>query len=121
MPNQIQQLMIVLCGLAALPLVFRILAKLKLLPLAAYFLATRLLFPQWAGEHETLCAALLVGLVVLTLVCWLIKPLLRRRSERTALLQAVQQAKQAREMGLWEDQYSILPDSQGVPRLIIKQ
>ena len=72
MPNQIQQLMIVLCGLAALPLVCRILAKLKLLPLAVYFLLTRLLFPQWAGEHETLCAVLLAVLAAFTLARWLI-------------------------------------------------
>ena len=121
MPNQIQQVLIVLCGLAALPLVCRILAKLKLLPLAVYFLLTRLLFPRWAGEHETLCAVLLAVLAAFTLARWLIKPLHRRRADRAALVQAVRQAEQARAMGLREDQYSIQPDTQGVPRLIIRQ
>lgn len=121
MPNQIQQVLIVLCGLAALPLVCRILAKLKLLPLALYLLATRLFFPQWAAEHETLCAVLLAGIVVVTLARWLAGPLLRRRADRAAALQVARQAEQARNMGLREDQYSILPDAQGIPRLVIRQ
>ena len=121
MPNQIQQVLIVLCILAALPLACRILAKLKLLPLAVYLLVTNLIFPQWAAEHETLYAVLLVGLVVLTLALWLAKPLMRRRSDRAVMAQVVRQVEQARQMGLRDDQYSIQPDASGIPRLVIKQ
>ena len=121
MPNQIQQVLIVLCVLAAIPLACRILAKLKLLPLALYLLATKLFFPQWAAEHETLCAVLLAGLVVLTLARWLAKPLMRRRSDRAATAMVVRQVEQARQMGLRDDQYSIQPNAHGIPRLIVKQ
>ena len=121
MPNQIQQVLIVLCVLAAIPLACRILAKLKLLPLALYLLATKLFFPQWAAEPETLCAVLLVGLVVLTLARWLAKPLMRRRSDRAATAMVVRQVEQARQMGLRDDQYSIQPNAHGIPRLVIKQ
>ena len=121
MPNQIQQVLIVLCVLAAIPLACRILAKLKLLPLALYLLATKLFFPQWAAEHETLCTVLLVGLVVLTLARWLVKPLMRHRSDRAAMAMVVRQIEQARQMGLRDDQYSIQPDASGIPRLVIKQ
>lgn len=121
MPNQIQQVLIVLCVLAALPLACRILAKLKLLPLAAYLLATKLFFPQWAAEHETLCLALLAGIVALTLARWLLRPLLRRRADRAATAMVVRQVERARQMGLREDQYSIRPDAAGIPRLTIRQ
>lgn len=121
MPNQIQQVLIVLCVLAALPLACRILAKLKLLPLTLYLLATKLFFPQWAAEHETLCTVLLVGLVVLTLARWLVKPLMRHRNDRAATAMVVRQVAQARQMGLRDDQYSIRPDASGIPRLVIKQ
>ena len=121
MPNQIQQVLIVLCVLAAIPLACRILAKLKLLPLALYLLATKLFFPQWAAEHETLCAVLLAGLVVLTLARWLAKPLMRRRSDRAAPAMVVRQVEQARQMGLRDDQYSIQPNAHGIPRLVSKQ
>ena len=121
MPNQIQQVLIVLCVLAAIPLACRILAKLKLLPLALYLLATKLFFPQWAAEHETLCAVLLAGLVVLTLARWLAKPLMRRRSDRAATAMVVRQVEQARQMGLRDDQYSIHPNAHGIPRLVMKQ
>ena len=121
MPNQIQQVLIVLCVLAAIPLACRILAKLKLLPLALYLLATKLFFPQWAAEHETLCAVLLAGLVVLTLARWLAKPLMRRRSDRAATAMVVRQVEQARQMRLRDDQYSVQPNAHGIPRLLIKQ
>ena len=121
MPNQIQQVLIVLCVLAALPLACRVLAKLKLLPLALYLLAAKLFFPQWAAEHETLCAVLLAGLVVFTLARWLVSPLMRHRSDRAATAQVIRQMEQARQMGLREDQYSIQPDASGIPRLVIKQ
>ena len=93
----------------------------KLLPLALYLLMTKLFFPQWAAEHETLCAVLLAGLVVLTLARWLAKPLMRRRSDRAATARVIRQVEQARQMGLREDQYSIQPNAHGIPRLIIKQ
>lgn len=120
-PTPFQQILIVLAVLVSLPLVCRLLARLKLLPLAVYFLAVKLFFPQWAADHRTLCLALLAGLVLLTLARWLWIPVKRRRADRATLLQVARQAEQAREMGLRDDQYSITLDSTGLPKLNIRQ
>ena len=68
--NQIQQVLLVLAGLALLPLVIRLLRMAHLLPAALYLFATRLCFPVWAAENSRLCAGLFAGTVLYFLFRW---------------------------------------------------
>ena len=49
-----KQLFIVLLILVSLPLACKLLWWLRLLPLAVYFVATKLFFPAWAADYQTL-------------------------------------------------------------------
>lgn len=80
--NMWQQLLTVFCILAAFPLAVKVLWKLRLLPLALYFLSTRLFFPKWASAHETACIALFSGCVLFAVVLWAVKIIRWRREER---------------------------------------
>lgn len=82
--NMWQQLLTVFCILAALPLAVKVLWKLRLLPLALYFLSTRLFFPKWAAAHETACIALFAGCVLFAVVLWAVKLIRSRWEERQA-------------------------------------
>ena len=62
--NTTQQVLIVLAGLALLPLVIRLLRMAHLLPAALYLFATRLCFPGWAATNSRLCASLFAGTVL---------------------------------------------------------
>ena len=55
------QLLIVALVLLSLPIVIRILWKLRLLPLGCYFVATKLFWPRWAAAHETVCILLFIA------------------------------------------------------------
>ena len=68
--NTTQQVLIVLAGLALLPLVIRLLRMAHLMPAALYFLATRLCFPEWAAANSRLCAGLFAGAVLYFLFRW---------------------------------------------------
>ena len=59
--NTTQQVLIVLAGLALLPLVIRLLRMAHLLPAALYLFVTRLCFPDWAAANSRLCAGLFAG------------------------------------------------------------
>ena len=59
------QLLIVALVLLSLPIVIRILWKLRLLPLGCYFVATKLFWPRWAAAHETVCILLFIILSIL--------------------------------------------------------
>ena len=58
-PNLWQSFLIVIFAFAAFPYFIALLKKLRLLPLAVYWLAVNL-FPEWAGAHPLLCMVLLV-------------------------------------------------------------
>lgn len=79
--NMWQQLLIVLGVLVALPLAIKFLWKLRLLPLALYFVSTRLFFPKWAAANETACIAIFAVCVLFALVMWAVKIVLWRREE----------------------------------------
>lgn len=75
-PSFWQQIIIALLGIASVPYVLALLAKLRLLPLTVYYLSVNI-FSTWAGEHRALCIVLLalcvlypVGTVVLKIVHW---------------------------------------------------
>ena len=68
--NQIQQVLIVLAGLALLPLLIRLLRMAHLLPIALYFFATQLCFPKWAAVNSHLCTGLFAGAVLYFLLRW---------------------------------------------------
>lgn len=79
--NMWQQLLTVFCILAALPLAIKILWKLRLLPLALYFVSTRLFFPKWAAANETACIILFAACVLFAVVMWVVKIILWRHEE----------------------------------------
>lgn len=81
-PSMLQQLLIVLAGLAALPLVVTLLAKAHLLFLALYLFATRLCFPEWAESHRLLCYGLLAVSILYPIVMWTLKIRRWRQEER---------------------------------------
>lgn len=65
-----QQLAIVFLILASLPLAVTLLWKLRLLPLALYFAATDLFFPNWAASHKGLCLGLLIASILFAILAW---------------------------------------------------
>lgn len=81
-PSMLQQLLIVLAGLAALPLVVTLLAKAHLLFLALYLFAIRLCFPEWAESHRLLCYGLLAVSILYPIVIWTLKIRRWRQEER---------------------------------------
>ena len=90
--NMWQQLLTVFCILVALPLAVKVLWKLRLLPLALYFVSTRLFFPKWAAAHETACIALFAGCVLFAVAAWTVKIVRRRREEKQALNELLERA-----------------------------
>lgn len=66
----LKQLAIVFLILASLPLVITLLWKLRLLPLALYFVATDLFFPKWAASHGRLCLCLFAASVLFAVLAW---------------------------------------------------
>ena len=79
--NMWQQLLIVFGILAALPLAIKILWKLRLLPLALYFVSTRLFFPKWAAAHGTACIGIFAGCVLFAVILWAVQIVRWRREE----------------------------------------
>lgn len=79
--NMWQQLLTVFCILAALPLTIKVLWKLRLLPLALYFVSTRLFFPTWAAANDTACIILFAACVLFAVVMWVVKIVRWRREE----------------------------------------
>ncbi len=82
--NTTQQVLIVLAGLALLPLVIRLLRMAHLLPAALYLFATRLCFPEWAAANSRLCTGLFVGTLLYFLFrwSWKIRKRLRERKRK---------------------------------------
>lgn len=84
--NTTQQVLIVLTGLALLPLAIRLLRLAHLLPAALYLFVTRLCFPEWAAANSRLCAGLFAGVVLYFLFhwSWKIGKRLRERKRKIA-------------------------------------
>lgn len=63
--------------LALLPLLFRLIVKLRLLPLVLYSLSAGTVFLGWTEAHPALSMAVFYVIAGLTALSWLL-PLLRR-------------------------------------------
>ena len=76
------QLLIVALVLLSLPIVIRILWKLRLLPLGCYFVATKLFWPRWATAHQTACILIFIACVLFFVLCWTIRYIRQKREEQ---------------------------------------
>ena len=76
------QLLIVALVILSLPIVVRILWKLRLFPLGCYFVATKLFWPRWATAHRTACILIFVGCVLFFLLYWIVRFIRQKREEQ---------------------------------------
>ena len=76
------QLLIVSLVILSLPIVVRILWKLRLFPLGCYFVATKLFWPRWALVHRTACILIFVGCVLFFLLYWIVRFIRQKREEQ---------------------------------------
>lgn len=77
-----RQLLIVSLVILSLPIVIRILWKLRLLPLGCYFVAAKLFWPRWAAAHRTVCILIFAGCVLFFFVSWIVHFVRKRREEQ---------------------------------------
>ena len=76
------QLLIVALVILSLPIVVRILWKLRLFPLGCYFVATKLFWPRWAAAHQTACILIFAACVLFFILCWTIRYIRQKREEQ---------------------------------------
>ena len=76
------QLLIVALVILSLPIVVRILWKLRLFPLGCYFVATKLFWPRWAEAHRTACILLFIACILFFAVTWIVHFVRKRREEQ---------------------------------------
>ena len=76
------QLLIVALVILSLPIVVRILWKLRLFPLGCYFVATKLFWPRWAEAHRTVCILLFIACILFFSVTWIVHFVRKRREEQ---------------------------------------
>ena len=76
------QLLIVSLVILSLPIVIRILWKLRLFPLGCYFVATKLFWPRWAEAHRTACILIFIACVLFFVLCWTIRYIRQKREEQ---------------------------------------
>ena len=77
-----RQLLIVSLVILSLPIVIRILWKLRLLPLGCYFVAAKLFWPRWAAAHRTVCILIFIACVLFFVLCWTIRYIRQKREEQ---------------------------------------
>ena len=78
----LEQVLVVIAALALMPYVIRLLWKLYLIPVAAYFVCTRLVWPSWAAAHKELAVCLFAASVLIFVGAWLWKLIQYRREKR---------------------------------------
>ena len=76
------QLLIVALVILSLPIVVRILWKLRLFPLGCYFVATKLFWPRWAEAHRTVCIPLFIACILFFAVTWIVHFVRKKREEQ---------------------------------------
>ena len=76
------QLLIVALVILSLPIVVRILWKLRLFPLGCYFVATKLFWPRWPKAHRTACILLFIACILFFAVTWIVHFVRKRREEQ---------------------------------------
>jgi len=80
-PTIFQQLVIAFVGIASIPLVVAILAKIHLLPLSVYLLAVNS-FPAWTQQRQTGCTVALILCIAYPALMWGAKIYRRWQEER---------------------------------------
>ena len=83
-----QQMFFFFLALFLILLVFRILAKLKLMPVLIYLACANLIFPEWVAAHQLLYWAILAGLVLVTVIRW-VGPKLTEYLEEKRIMQSI--------------------------------
>ena len=76
------QLLIVALVILSLPIVVRILWKLRLFPLGCYFVATKLFWPRWSEAHRTFCILPFIDCILFFAVTWIDHFVRKRREEQ---------------------------------------
>lgn len=79
------QILIVIAALSLLPKIMRLLWDIYLVPVAAYFTCTRLIWPNWAAANHPLCVGLFVASVLFFIGAWVLKIIQRRRENDEAV------------------------------------
>ena len=114
----VQQLFFFFLALFLILLVFRILAKLKLMPILIYLACANLIFPEWVAAHQLPYRAILAGLALVTVFRWVGPKLTEHLEEKRIMQSIVEQSRMAEAMGYRTDQIS-LEVKDGVPKLKI--
>ena len=116
----VQQLFFFFLALFLILLVFRILAKLKLMPVLIYLACANLIFPEWVAAHQLPYWAILAGLALVTVFRW-VGPKLTEHLEEKRIMQSIaEQSRMAEAMGYRTDQISF-EVKDGMPKLKISQ
>lgn len=114
----VQQLFFFFLALFLILLVFRILAKLKLMSVLIYLACANLIFPEWVAARQLLYWAILAGLALVTVFRW-VGPKLTEHLEEKRIMQSIaEQSRMAEAMGYRTDQISF-EVKDGVPKLKI--
>ena len=115
-----QQMFFFFLALFLILLVFRILAKLKLMPVLIYLACANLIFPEWVAAHQLPYWAILAGLALVTVFRW-VGPKLTEHLEEKRIMQSIaEQSRMAEAMGYRTDQISF-EVKDGLPKLKISQ
>ena len=78
----LEQVLVVIAALCLMPYVVRLLWKLYLIPVTAYFVCTRLVWPSWAAAHKELAVCLFAASVLIFVGAWAWKLIQHRREKR---------------------------------------
>ena len=78
----LEQVLVVIAALALMPYVVKLLWKLYLIPVAVYFVCTRLVWPAWAAAHKELAVCLFAASVLTFAGAWALKLMQYRREKR---------------------------------------
>lgn len=79
-------------GILLVAVLWKALSFLKLLPAALYLILVHNLYHDWVEQHPVLCHGIFAFLVLSAALYWLQKLLDRRRAERAARQQLLEQA-----------------------------
>ena len=80
--NMMQQLLIVVGTLLALPFAVKLLWRLYLFPVGCWLVATRLFWPKWAEANKTLSLVLLAASILFFVVAWALRYAAKKRREK---------------------------------------
>lgn len=109
-----QQLFFFVLAVFLILLVFRILVKLKLMPVMLYMACANLIFPGWVAEHTALYGVILAVLLLVTVLRWAAPWLMEYMEDRRIKGQIAAQAHMARELGYQDDQFGFVVEDGSV-------